>query len=63
MSRVTQVLQVLKKYDEGITGGTIRVTGNQIQYRGNDGSLFYIDFDRQIIDLLRGGSSAVTIRT
>jgi hypothetical protein len=59
---MSRVLGVLKEYDR-ITGGVIRVTGDQIQFVGNDGSLFYIDFDTQILNLLKGGSTSVTIRS
>lgn len=58
----SRVLKILNEYDR-ISGGVIRVTGNQIQFIGNDGSLFYIDFNTNILDLLRGGSSSVTIRS
>jgi hypothetical protein len=64
MSHVLKTLQVLN--EDMFTGGVISVTGDQIQYRGNDGSLFYIDFARPILDLLRGSgysSSQVSIRS
>jgi hypothetical protein len=58
----SHVLEALNEMDR-IMGGVISVSGDQIQFRGNDGSLFYIDFSRQILDVLRGGSSQVSIRS
>jgi hypothetical protein len=63
MSRVIETLDAIKEYDR-ISGGNISVTHDQIRFVGNDGSLFYIDFARPILDLLRGGgSSTVSIRS
>ena len=55
---------VLKVLDEDtVTGGYITVSGNQIRYIANNGSYVFIDFQRSIADLLKGDSSAVTVRT
>ena len=51
MSRVIETLDAIKEYDR-ITGGNISVTYDQIRFVGNDGSLFYIDFARPLLDLL-----------
>ena len=59
MSRVLTILQEMDK----ITGGMVRVSGSQIQYIGNDGSLLIMDFRQNILDLLRGGTSSVVVRS
>jgi hypothetical protein len=58
---MSHVLKILKEY-ESITGGRLSVSGNQVQFIANNGSYIYIDFDKQIADIMRGASSGATVR-
>ena len=58
----SRVLKVLEAYE--VSGGRLSVSGTSIQWVGNDGSSFYIDFGRPLIDVLQhGGSASAIVRT
>jgi hypothetical protein len=60
----SRVLKALKEYGDILTSGSLRVSGTQIQWIGNDGSMFYLSLQTPLIDLLQhGGSSSASIRT
>jgi len=60
---MSHVLRVLRELTEDrVTGGVLSVSGDSIRYIGNDGGEVYINFDRNILDVLRGGYSNVVTR-